>query len=212
MFDCDGLLVDTAHCWHTAYGAVAAEGGRSLEGVDLGSLNGASVGLAAERLGRALELSISHKRLRAELELAVESLPIEAMAGAEALLGPLGRELPLAVASNGPAAVVDTVLRRAGLRHHFAAIVSAEQVAAPKPWPHVYVEACRQLSVDPSDAIALEDSPLGATAARAAGLLLIAVPSDRDAAIEADLTVARLDDVSILSLFGLGPGAGVRSG
>jgi HAD superfamily hydrolase (TIGR01509 family) len=203
VFDCDGLLVDTEHCWHAAYRAVAAEAGRSLAGVSLASLNGASVGLAAERLGRALDLPISHDLLREELQQAVELLPIQATAGAERLLATLGRELPLAVASNGPAAVVDTVLRRTGLRHHFATIVSAEQVAAPKPWPHVYLEACRQLAVDASDVIALEDSPLGATAARAAGLLLIAVPSDRDSRIEADLTVARLDDPRVLSLFGL---------
>lgn len=203
VFDCDGLLAGTEHCWHAAYRAVAADAGRSLAGVSLASLNGASVGLAAERLGCALDVPISHERLREQLQQAVELQPLQAMAGAERLLQALGRELPLAVASNGPAAVVETVLDRTGLRRHFATIVSAEQVAAPKPWPHVYLEACRQLAVDPSDAIALEDSPLGAEAARTAGLLLIAIPSDPDDHIEADLTAARLDDPRVLSLFGL---------
>jgi HAD superfamily hydrolase (TIGR01509 family) len=203
VFDCDGLLVDSERCWHEAYRAVAAAAGRSLGDVDLAVLNGASVGLAAERLSAALAAPISHELLRDELERAVAELPVEAMPGAHELLGTLACELPLAVASNAPVAIVDAVLRRTGLRHHFATIVSAEQVAAPKPWPHVYLEACRQLAVDPSDAIAFEDSLTGAAAARAGGLLLIAVPSQRTARIEADLTVPRLDDVRVLSLFGL---------
>jgi HAD superfamily hydrolase (TIGR01509 family) len=203
VFDCDGLLVDTEHCWHAAYRAAAVHVGRSLAGVSLASLNGASVGLAAERLSRAFGRRVPHALVRTALQDAVETKPIRAMPGAERLLETLSRELPLAVASNGPPAVVETVLSRAGLRGFFSALVSAEQTAAPKPYPHVYLEACQQLAVDPSDAIAFEDSPLGAAAARAAGLLLVAVPSDQDVQIDADLTVERLDDPRLLSLFGL---------
>ena len=172
--------------------------------MSLASFNGASVGLAAERLSRALGLPISHELLREQLQLAVETEPIQPMPGAAWLLATLGAELPLAVASNGPAAVVETLLRRTGLRDRFSVLVSAEQAPAPKPYPHVYLEACRRLGVDPSDAIAVEDSELGAAAARAAGLLLIAVPTDRTRPIETDLTVARLDDPRVLSLFGVG--------
>jgi HAD superfamily hydrolase (TIGR01509 family) len=205
VFDCDGLLVDSEHCWHAAYRASAAAVGRSLDGVSLASFNGASVGLAAERLSRALALPISHELLREQLLHAVERLPVEPMPGVEGLLDALGRELPLAVASNGPPAAVETLLRRTGLRRRFSVVASAEQTPAPKPYPHVYLEACRRLGVDPSDAIALEDSPAGAAAARAAGLLVVAVPSDHDARIEADLTVPRLDDARVLSLFAAQP-------
>jgi HAD superfamily hydrolase (TIGR01509 family) len=202
VFDCDGLLVDSGHCWHAAYRAAAAHVGSSGVAVSFASLNGASVRLAAGRLSRALSRPVPHELLREQLQLAVERLPLQATHGAERLLATLGAHLPLAVASNGPPAAVEVLLRRTGLRRHFSAIVSAEQVAAPKPSPHVYLEACRQLAVDPSDAIAFEDSPRGARAARRAGLLLVAVPSDGDR-IDADLTVERLDDARVLSLFGL---------
>lgn len=203
VFDCDGLLVDSEHCWHAAYRACAAAVGRTLDGVSLAAFNGASVGLAAERLSRALGLPVSHELLREQLLHVVATLPIEPLPGVERLLDALGRELPLAVASNGPAAAVETLLRRTGLWRRFAVVVSAEQTPAPKPYPHVYLEACRQLGVDPSDAIALEDSTTGAAAARAAGLLVVAAPSDPAARIDADLTVGRLDDPRVLSLFGL---------
>ena len=203
MFDCDGLLVDSEHCWRTAFRATVGAMGRSLDGVSLSALNGASVGLAAERLGRVLSLQISHELLREQLLHAVETLPVKPLPGVERLLAVLGREQPLAVASNGPAAAVETLLRRTGLRRRFAVVVSAEQTPAPKPHPHVYLEACRRLGVDPSDAIAFEDSPTGAAAAAAAGLLVVAVPSDPDARMDADLTVGRADDERVLSLFGL---------
>ena len=51
-------------------------------------------------------------------------------------------------------------------------------MAAPKPAPDPYLEACRRLGVEAGPGvIALEDSPTGVAAARAAGLTVIGVPS-----------------------------------
>jgi beta-phosphoglucomutase-like phosphatase (HAD superfamily) len=51
-------------------------------------------------------------------------------------------------------------------------------VAAPKPAPDPYLEACRRLGVEPGPSVvALEDSPTGVAAAVAAGLTVIGVPS-----------------------------------
>ena len=51
-------------------------------------------------------------------------------------------------------------------------------MAAPKPAPDPYLEACRRLGVEAGPSvIALEDSPTGVAAARAAGLTVIGVPS-----------------------------------
>ncbi len=46
-----------------------------------------------------------------------------------------------------------------------------------KPDPAVYHEALVRLGVQPRHALALEDSPNGATAAKAAGLWCVAVPN-----------------------------------
>ena len=203
MFDCDGLLLETADCWEAAYRAAARAVGSSLDAVDLASLNAVSVAQAAERLATRLDRPIEARFLRHALQSAVEEQPIEPMPGVEEVLRALSPELPLAVATNAPASVVRTALRRVGLDRFFPTIVSAEQTPAAKPQPDVYTEACRLLGVDPSDAVAFEDSPLGAAAAAAAGLLVIAVPSVRGARIDADLTVARLDDRRVLELLGV---------
>lgn len=203
VFDCDGLLLDTADCWRAAYETVAAHAGTSLEGIDLGLLNGASVAIAASRLSEALERPIGQAQMRRVLGESMETSSITVMPGAKQLLALLAAEMPLAVASNAPASAVEVGLRRAGLDEYFSAIVSAEQLSYPKPYPDVYLEACRRLAVDPSDAVAFEDSELGASAARAASLLVVAVPSVRGARLDADLTVSRLDDVRVLRLLGV---------
>src|SRR5918992_1346272 len=66
-------------------------------------------------------------------------------------------------------------LERLELRAWFHAVVSAEETAAAKPAPDVYLEACRRLGAPPSESIALEDSAIGAAAAKAAGLTVVVV-------------------------------------
>lgn len=52
----------------------------------------------------------------------------------------------------------------------FAAIVAGDDVARKKPAPDVYQAALAQLGLPPSAALAIEDSAIGVTAARDAGL------------------------------------------
>jgi HAD superfamily hydrolase (TIGR01509 family) len=77
----------------------------------------------------------------------------------------------------------------------FDVIVSGEEARA-KPAPDLYLLACARLGVEPQTAVALEDSPTGVRAARAAGLTCIGVPSDpRHPLDEADHVVASLLDL-----------------
>ena len=55
-------------------------------------------------------------------------------------------------------------------------MVTADDVPRPKPAPDAYFEACRRLGITPSTAVALEDSSVGISAARLAGLTVIAIP------------------------------------
>ncbi|HWE38245.1 MAG TPA: HAD family phosphatase [Isosphaeraceae bacterium] len=70
---------------------------------------------------------------------------------------------------------VAVVLGVAGLVDDFAVVVAKEDVAAVKPDPESYRLALTRLGVGPEVAVALEDSPTGLAAARAAGLRALAV-------------------------------------
>jgi len=203
VFDCDGLLVDSARCWERAYATIAAARGRALADVRLERLLGASVAGAAALVGEDLDAPVSEHELHAALAESFAAAPPEPLPGARELIDALAPRMPLGVASNGPRAIVLGVLEQLGVRQRFAAVVSAEETARDKPEPDVYLEACRRLGVAPGDAVAFEDSALGARAARRAGLFVVAVPSIPGARFDADLTVPNLDSLALRALLGL---------
>ena len=73
----------------------------------------------------------------------------------------------------------ETVIRQlthAGLIQYFDVIVGGEMAKKSKPEPDIYIEACRQLKVDPSKAIALEDAINGIRSAHGAGMNPVMIP------------------------------------
>ena len=65
----------------------------------------------------------------------------------------------------------------AGWQRHFDAVVCGEDVRHKKPDPEVFTRALALLNVSPLQALALEDSPGGVTAARAAGIPVVVTRS-----------------------------------
>jgi len=129
---------------------------------------------------------------------ALETRPVATMPGADALVARLAAaSMPLAVASNSPAHLVARVLDGVGLADAFPHVVCAGGPLAPKPARDVYASACATLGVEPARAVALEDSPTGVLAARAAGLYVIGVPSLR-AGTGAQLEVRSLEDLDAI--------------
>ncbi|GGK19805.1 haloacid dehalogenase [Pilimelia terevasa] len=198
VFDCDGLLVDTEPCWFAAERSIFAEYGRVYGHAEQAQLIGTQYRAAAARmaamLGRPQDAAPIADRLLARTAEAIRR-DCQAMPGARELVGACAARGPVAVASNSPRALVDLSLAAAG----FAAlpVVTADDVPAPKPAPDVYLAACAALGVRPARAVAFEDSPTGARAARAAGLYVVAVPSLPDQPIDADLTLASLADADL---------------
>lgn len=117
--------------------------------------------------------------------------------GAPACIANLAAEFPLAIASGSFREEIEHVLDGAALRHHFTAIVGADDAPQSKPHPAPYLEAARRLGAHPSDCVAIEDSMWGLDAARAAGMKTIAVTTSYGAeALRADLIVNSIADVT----------------
>jgi HAD superfamily hydrolase (TIGR01509 family) len=202
VFDNDGLLLDTESVWTRAEEDLFERRGLPFTPADKRRL----VGTSAEIAGGILEHRLGEPGRAAELieelnALVVAELEhgVETMVGARELLERLReRGTPLGLVSNSPLRFVQRSIEIVGLGHHFDVILSAHEVAAPKPAPDPYLEACRRLGVDPSPSVvALEDSPTGVAAARAAGLTVIGVPSIDGIALEEAHHIAEslLDEV-----------------
>ena len=114
----------------------------------------------------------------------------------------IGSRWPLGLASSSSRGLIDLVLRVAGMERWFKATVSTEEVPRGKPAPDVYLEVARRLDVDPGLCVAVEDSSNGVRSAAAAGMRVIAIPTeqyplDDDAAATASLTLHRLDELTV---------------
>jgi HAD superfamily hydrolase (TIGR01509 family) len=182
VFDNDGLLLDTESVWTRAEQDLFER--RELEFTPANKRE--LVGTSAEIAGTILERRLGEPGRAAELieelnELVVAELEhgVEAMIGARELLEQLRRRgTPIGLVSNSPLVFVRRSLEIVGFTESFDVVISAHEVAAPKPAPDPYLEACRRLGVEAGPTVvALEDSPTGVAAARAAGLTVIGVPS-----------------------------------
>ena len=208
LFDNDGLLLDTESVWTRGQEALFQSRGIefTLEHKQ------EQVGQSAENSGLIMERRLGEPGNAVELigelntlVLAELERGVQPMTGSLDLLAALRESgMPLGLVSNSPRLFIDRALEKAGLMNSFDVTLSAHDVAAPKPAPDPYIEACVLLGVKPADAIALEDSPTGVASARAAGLTVIGVPSIPGIELpEAHHVAQSLADPLVTELLGL---------
>jgi HAD superfamily hydrolase (TIGR01509 family) len=210
VFDNDGLLLDTEHAWTRAEVELFARHGSTFTERHKRELIGTSRTESAVRLERMLGMPGAGEPLMDELH---ELVMVELAAGVpprpgslELLAAVRAAGIPIGLASNSSRPFVERALAVSALADgHFDVVVSADDVAAPKPAPDIYLAACAALGADPARSAALEDSPTGVAAALAAGMYVIAVPYFPDTPIEgASLQAASLAEPQVSAALGLG--------
>jgi HAD superfamily hydrolase (TIGR01509 family) len=205
VFDLDGLLVDSEDAWGEAERAVVASYDRPWDDAVRELLLGTGPEEAARRLAAHLGVpDVAEVAARIDrAALAAFEGGIAIRPGARALVAGLSGLVPMAVATNSVRVLAERSLASAGLADLLPVVVTADDVAAPKPDPEPYAVACARLDADPSCAVAFEDSPVGMRSARAAGLWVVGCPSL--VAVPADLAddvVASLAEVDPAVLLG----------
>jgi HAD superfamily hydrolase (TIGR01509 family) len=182
VFDFDGLLVDTEgpvfEAWRSLYRSVGQELSEELWADVIGHGAGwwdpfpdleAAVGRPLDR-----EALLTARRAK-EVELVANQPPLPGVLDWIARAQALG--LGLGVASSSSLRWVNGHLERLGITA-FACVRGRDSVGEgrTKPAPDLYLSAVACLRVEPAEAVAIEDSGVGLTAARAAGLRTVAVP------------------------------------
>lgn len=82
-----------------------------------------------------------------------------------------------AVATSAPRANLDLIMDKLGFESKMASILSSENVTNHKPDPEVYLKSAQNLGVEPGSCVVFEDSFSGVTAAKNAGMKVVAVLS-----------------------------------
>ena len=182
IFDNDGLTLDTEHTWTRAEAALYARYGTEFTLDHKREMLGTSGVKSALTMERHLGQPGRGDALRVELRDLVhgelDGAGVEPMPGAVELLDALrDAGVPVGLATNSGREFATRALRGAGVLDRFDVVVSAEDVEQPKPAPDIYLAAAAALGAEPAECVALEDSETGVAAARAAGMVVIGVPS-----------------------------------
>jgi beta-phosphoglucomutase len=179
VFDMDGVLVDTESLKAQAHSrAVTSFGGSATP-----SLYEHCIGRSLEEVGQvfiqASRIAIAPEAYRAEFcRIYAELLQtgLQATIGSVALLTRLGElGYRLAVVTSSATWIARRVLAQSGMEGHFASVITADDVSAPKPAPDCYRLALERLHLRPDQAVAFEDSEAGVMAAAGAHLRVIAI-------------------------------------
>ncbi|MCU1352999.1 MAG: haloacid dehalogenase [Acidimicrobiales bacterium] len=212
VFDFDGLIVDTEMPIFLAASAAFRSHGHEVTLEHWSAV----VGLADTEEGwypTLLEiLDVDLPRADFDLAYATQDRSWRdeqpALPGVVELLDALAAAgVPCGVASGSPVSWLERHLGRLGLRDRFTTLAGVDRVEGRgKPAPDVYVLACHELDADPARTVALEDSAHGVQAARAAGLVVVAVPTALTGFTDltaADRVVTSLSELTVADLAAL---------
>ncbi len=210
LFDFDGLLVDTETtalaAWREMYGEHGHELPLEVWASAIGTIGGFDPLAYLEELAGPIDRNAVLARHR-ERDLALADLEELRPGVIEYLEGAERRGLKTAIVSSSSRSWIDRHLGRLQRAEHFDAIVTADSDAErAKPRPTLYLEALDRLGLGADEAVALEDSPNGVRAAKAADLFCVAVPNGVTASLgldEADLVVPSLAELPLRELLRL---------
>jgi HAD superfamily hydrolase (TIGR01509 family) len=208
IFDFDSLILDTEvpifQSWQELYQSYGASlsfsnwakiiGTKEAEGEHFDDLE--------EQIGRSLDRErLGPDRRKRELELIAHQ---SVQGGVEDYLRDaqsLG--LKIGLASSSSCAWVSGHLADLGLIDYFICIRASDDVHKVKPDPELYLSVLEALHVQADEAIAIEDSPHGVTAAKRAGIFCVAVPNELTRRLHldhADLLLNSLTDLPLPAL------------
>lgn len=193
LFDHDGTLVDTEPVWAAAKVALTAEFGGTWTEQDTLDCLGLSMQFTLDRLrerGVNLPDEEINDRLVAKVRETLAQQPVEFLPGIERfLLEVRDAQIPAAVVTNATTSVARRTANAAP-EGTFSVVIGNDETTHPKPDPQPYLLAAERLGVDPTQCVALEDSPSGVRSATAAGMRVIVVPGELE--VPAELGTVRL--------------------
>jgi HAD superfamily hydrolase (TIGR01509 family) len=211
-FDFDGVIVDSEPLHYESERVALAAHGIAFSVADKTRFVGGTVKGTVESICAHFGID-DPDAFFTERQAVFDALVASSLAllpGARAALGRLkDAGVPLALVSSGERGYIDAALARHSLGGLFDFTVTQQDVVRHKPDPEPYLTAASMLGAPPDECMAVEDSPTGVAAAKAAGLTCVAIPSPATA--EANLSAAdvrldsleRLDGDFVSRFFGL---------
>lgn len=180
IFDWDGTLADTRQVvvasFQKALSGVHCEiSGEFIERrIGIGSAETFREILRASnmRFDETLIKRLVEKKIQNEIEM---SSDVKLFDGSLALLESLQGKVKLGLASMNDWEVINNLLKITSTQRFFDAILTADDIAEPKPNPEIFLKCARKLRSSQERCVVVEDSVFGVKAAKTAKMGCIAV-------------------------------------
>jgi HAD superfamily hydrolase (TIGR01509 family) len=182
LFDLDGLLADSEPLQKAAWHAYLSQHGHALDEALMDRMFGLRLIDSAALVRETFALPFTVEQVMSDRDLIfLSSLQgvLQPMTGARlTVLHMRQRDLRTALATSGHRRYVALALQEIGLADAFDVIVTGDTVERGKPAPDIFLRAAELLNVVPQRCVVVEDAPHGIAAAKAAGMLAVAVPNE----------------------------------
>lgn len=208
LFDFDGVIADTEPLNAAYLGAALRRFDIELTPETYRKLVGTSDQTTIRSLLSSAEHPVSMEELAAERRRCGNtyrnSPELVPQPGLRQWLAALRlRGVRTAVVSSTRTELIVTALNRMKLLTSFDVVACGDMVEHPKPAPDIYRLAMNWLELGPKQCLAIEDSPTGICAAKAAGLAVIgytggSIPQD---VTQADWTAGTFTEISEMEIF-----------
>lgn len=172
IFDCDGTLVDSEYLCHLGLEIKFREYGVSISARDsLQRFRGWKLNRILDHFASEHSITLSEDFIGTYRSIVGDLFEKELVScdGVKEMLPSIS--LPKCVASNGPRKKIDHALSITGIAHHFDEnIFSSYDVGSWKPDPGLFLHAAKAMGFQPDRCAVVEDSLVGISAAKAAGM------------------------------------------
>ena len=175
IFDMDGLFVDSERVYASGWKKGFSEYGIDVPEGFVESLTGKS---ATSNDAKIISL-LNNPELAKKIRVVREKYYQDKLHNGEIKLGKFAKEiaeilkvkgLKVILASSSTQQRIDELLSKNNVNRLFDVIVCADHVKKLKPAPDIYIAALEFFDTKPEEAIAFEDTIVGATAAANAGI------------------------------------------
>jgi len=210
IFDLDGVVVDTAKYHYQAWKKLAKKLGFFFSEKDNERLKGVSRVRSLEillevggiELDEKTKTELATKKNAEYLEYIMKMTPSEILPGVINILNEArGTGLKIAIGSASKNAI--TILKRLGLLQYFDTIVDGNKVSNAKPDPEVFLNAAKEMNVQPEECIVFEDAEAGVEAAINGGMHVVGI-GDEKTLNKAEMIVPGFENIELKTFLELG--------
>lgn len=207
IFDFDGVIIDSNGIANEIFLNVIKKNlGLKEDLEEFTKMVGLRFEQRIELIAQKFNLEITQERINQIMKDGIEAYreihleQVLVFPGAKELIQTLYKNgFKIALGTNGSRIPVIQKLEHLDIKKYFSSIVTANDIDKLKPYPNMFLKNAKELGVKPNECVVIEDSITGISAAKSAGIKVIAVQTtlSKDQLFEADLVVESIKEISL---------------